>query len=152
MLYTLDKTKYHILWINVYFFLNAHWFQFFVATNILVFCYNTVSMMCECASRFEGYNVFSLQLVRVFCKRNYWYCFIKLLKLCGYLKLVSKFISIRTMRKTCVRCVLFFLNKDAIVNQLCKSFDCQIVVFTRRSRFLKLKWNLSIVYKTKTVW
>lgn len=28
----------------------------------------------------------------------------------------------------------FFLNKDAIVNQLCKSFDCQSVVFTRRSR------------------
>lgn len=132
------------------FFLNAYWFQIFASTKMFAFCYNTVSRMCECARNFEGYNFFSLQLVRVFfCKRNYWYCFMKLVKLCGYLKLVSKFISIWTIRKICVRCV-FFKNKDPIINQLCKSLDCQSVVFTRRSR--NLKWNLSIVYKTKSVW
>lgn len=27
-------------------------------SNILVFCYNTVSRMCECARSFEGYNAF----------------------------------------------------------------------------------------------
>lgn len=41
-----------------FFFLNSHWFQFFAGTNILVFCYNTVSRMCECARSFEGHNDF----------------------------------------------------------------------------------------------
>lgn len=44
----------------------------------------------------------------------------------------------------CEMCGFFFLNLDAIVDQLCKSLNCQSVkiVFTRRSGN---KWNLSII-------